>query len=209
MKKPGMSAKDRRAVTLGLSILVPALFFMFGVKPYLAAVRETKARITDERRLLSSELAAIAAAQRNPDLQRKADSGMTSMRSRLFTGRDDGGAAADLASHLGEVALSHDVLLKEATPRPSTADPSGVHTLHVQINAESDLQGLLAFVEDLERGEKLLRIDRLDITPSRAKADASGTQPITITGSISGFVLREPGDTATKSRGQQPPARGR
>jgi hypothetical protein len=211
VKKTAMTAKDRRALTLGLSVVLPALFFVFGVKPYLAAVKDTKAKVYDERRRLSSELAAIAAAKKNPDLQRKADSGMRAMAPRLFTGHDDNGAAADMANQIGVVALQHDVVLKDATPRPSTSDPSGVHTLHVQISAESDLQGLLGFVEELERGEKLLRIDRLDITPSRAKADAAGVQPLTISGMISGFVIREPGstDSTIRSRPAPPPARGR
>src|SRR5581483_3969510 len=105
-------------------------------------------------------------ARRNPQLQHIADSAMRVMRPRLFEGKDDVMASAELASYLGEVAQRVRVWLQDASTRPATpaAQGGGVRSLHVEIRAESDLQGALMFLQALELGDKLIRIDRLDIS---------------------------------------------
>lgn len=209
-KKSGMSAKDRRALVIGLVVVLPSLFYVFGVKRYVAAVKETRQHVTDERFRLAQELAAIAAARENPQLQRIADSSMRAMMPRLFSGTDDVGA--DLVSLIGDVAQQHEVYLRNATTQKATTDANGVRTLTVNIEGETDLQGLLAFLEALERGDKLLRVDRLRVTRTIAKADAAGVQPITIAASIAGFAIREgPAmpDNALRTRPTATPRGGR
>jgi hypothetical protein len=186
-----MSAKDRRALVLGLVVLLPSLFYVFGVRRYVAAVKETRQHVTDERKRLSQELAAIAAARENPQLQHIADSSWQAMTPRIFSGRDDVAAGADLMSLIADVAQQQNVYLRTETLQKTTVDVNGVRTLTVEIAGESDLQGLLGFLEALERGDKLLRVDRLRVTRPIAKADADGVQTVTIAASIAGFAIRE------------------
>lgn len=188
-KKTGMSAKDRRALTLGLVVLLPSLFYVFGVRRYVAAVSDTRAHVTDERNRLSQHLAAITAARQNPRLQQVADSSMRAMTPRLFSARDLIGA--ELVSLITDVADRNEVLLRVSTTQKASVDANGVRKLTVDIQAESDLQGLLGFLESLERGDKLLRVEKLRVTRINAKADAEGVQPMSINASISGFAIRE------------------
>lgn len=186
-----LSTRDRRALTLGALVLLPALFFIWGVKPFLATLSESRDFLSVERAALSRERAAVSAAQRNPGLQQLADSLMRAMSPRLFAGRDDVMATAELVSHLGAVAAEHDVWLQNATTRPAEVGDAGVRTLHVALRAESDLEGVLRFLQALEQGEKLLRIERLDISVASGTFAEDGVEPVSISASIMGFAIPE------------------
>jgi hypothetical protein len=208
MTMASMSSRDRRALVWGLAILLPALAYIWGVKPLLASLGDTRRQVVEQRRLLSNEEAAVAAARRNPDMQRVADSAMHAMAPRLFEGRDDAMATAELLSHLGEVARRSNVLLQSAATRATTLS-EGVRTLHVEIRGESDLTGLLAFLQSLEGGEKLIRVERLDVSRSLAAAEEKGIEPLSIAASIVGFAIPDPSapvETAPRTPARVPSA---
>jgi len=195
MKWSTMNKRDRRAMVVGALILLPGLLYIWAVIPYLAALSDARDQLATERATLARERAAIATALQNPQLQHIADSAMRAMRPRLFEGRDDVMASAELASYLGDVAHGSRVWLQDAGTRPATQTPDGVRTLKVEIRAESDLLGTLMFLQALERGEKLVRVDRLDISRS-PRADAKEGETLSIAATISGFAV---GDTAVVS----------
>jgi hypothetical protein len=199
MKWSTMASRDRRAVILGAVILLPALLFIWGVRPYRAALADARDQLATERATLARERAAIATARRNPQLQHVADSAMRAMRPRLFEGKDDVMASAELASYLGEVASATRVWLQDASTRPSLPESDGVRTLHVDIRGESDLLGILMFLQALERGDKLVRIDRLDISRS-ARSENEDVETMTIAATVSGFAVKDSLATASSSR---------
>jgi hypothetical protein len=202
MKWSTMSPRDRRAVSLGGLVLLPALLYIWGVRPYQAALSDARDQLATERATLSRERAAILTARKNPQLQHIADSAMRVMRPRLFEGKDDVMASAELASYLGDVAQRTRVWLQDASTRPATpaAQNNGVRTLRVEIRAESDLQGALRFLQALERGDKLIRIDRLDI--SRVPRDDKDMEILSIAATIAGFAVSDAMSTA--QNGERP-----
>ena len=199
MKWSTMSSRDRRAVMLGAVVLLPALLFIWGVRPYRAALADARDQLATERATLARERAAIETARQNPQLQHVADSAMRAMRPRLFEGKDDVMASAELASYLGEVANDARVWLQDASTRPSLPPTDGVRTLRVDIRGESDLLGALTFLQALERGEKLVRVDRLDISRS-ARGEDEEVETLTIAATISGFAVNDSVATASSSK---------
>jgi hypothetical protein len=186
-----LSARDRRALLIGALVLLPALLYVWGVRPFHAALGDARGLLAAERLTLSRERAAVQAAADNPGLQQVADSLVRSASSRLFSGRDDVIATAELVSHLGSVARTHDVWLQNATTRPSTVSEAGVRTLHVALRAESDIEGLLRFLRALETGDKLVIVDRLDVSVASNAFSDSGVEPLAISATITGFALPE------------------
>ena len=184
MKLSTMSPSDRRALTLGAAIVLPSLFFVFGVKPYRAALADVQQQLTVEREAFSRERAAVSAAKRNPEMQHVADSAMQAMAPRLFTGRDDVMASAEVATYLGDVARASHVWLQDASTRPATALDGGVRALHVEIRGESDLRGILEFVKSLESGGKFIRVQRLDVSAQPGRSDQPGTETLALSASI-------------------------
>lgn len=190
MKWSALSARERRTITIGAAITVVSLSLLYVVRPYRVALADAQDQLATERATLARERAAVAESRRNPELRRVADSAMMNTRSRLFEGKDDVMASAELASYLGDVAKRTRVFLQDAGTRPAAPLPSGVRTLRVEIRAESDLLGTLMFLQALERGEKLVRIERLDITRS-ARAGDSDMEVLSIAATISGFAVTD------------------
>jgi hypothetical protein len=188
-----MKPSDRRAVMLGALVLLPFILFIWVVRPYRAALSDARDQLETERAALSRELAAVSTARDHPQLQRVADSVMRTMRPRLFEGKDDVMASAELAAYLGDVAERSRVWLQDAGTRPAVIGTDGVRTLRVEIRGESDLLGTLMFIQGLERGEKLIRIERIDVSKS-ARGDDKDMETLSIAATISGFAV---GDSTT------------
>ncbi len=186
-----LGARDRRALLIGAAVLLPALLYVWGIRPFHAALGDARGLLAAERLTLSRERAAVRAAAENPGLQQLADSLVRTASSRLFTGRDDVIATAELVSHLGTVARVHDVWLQNATTRPSSVSEAGVRTLHVALRAESDIEGLLRFLRALESGNKLIVVERLDVSVASNAFGESGVEPLAISATITGFALPE------------------
>jgi hypothetical protein len=199
-----MSPSDRRALVFGAAIIVPSLFFVFGVKPYRAALANVQQELSVERDAYARERAAVSAAKRNPLMQHVADSAMQVMESRLFAGRDDVMASAEIATYLGEVARASHVWLQDASTRPATALDGGVRALHVEIRGESDLRGILTLVKSLERGDKFIRVDRLDISTQPGRPGQVGTETLALSASIVGYAIPEQGAGAGAAAARSP-----
>jgi hypothetical protein len=177
------------------------LFFVWGVRPYRASLTEARDALATETAALARERAAVASAQQNPRLMQATDSAMRALRPRLFEGKDNVMASAELASYLGDAARRTRVWMQDAATRPATGGPDGTRALRVEIRAESDLLGALMFLQALERGDKLVRVDRLDLVRSERSRDAE-SEAIAITATISGFAV---GDSTTASLVATPP----
>ena len=200
MKLSTMSASDRRALFLGAAVILPSLFFVFGVKPYLTALADVQQQLSVEREAFSRERAAVSAAKRNPEMQHVADSAMQAMAPRLFEGRDDVMASAEVATYLGEVARASHVWLQDASTRPATALDGGVRALHVELRGESDLRGILEFVKSLESGGKFIRVQRLDVSAQPGRSDQPGTETLALSASIVGYAIPDPSASASPAK---------
>jgi hypothetical protein len=201
MKWSTLSARERRTVIVGAAVVGAGLFFVWGVRPYRAALTEARDALATETAALARERAAVASAQQNPRLMYATDSAMRALRPRLFEGKDNVMASAELASYLGDAARRTRVWMQDAATRPATAGPDGTRVLRVEIRAESDLLGTLMFLQSLERGDKLVRVDRLDLVRSERSRDTE-SEAIAITATISGFAV---GDSTTASLVATPP----
>jgi hypothetical protein len=203
MKLATLSPSDRRALMLGAFVVVPSLLYVFGVKPYRAALSDIQQQLIVEREAFAKERAAVAAAQRNPQLRHVADSAMTATAPRLFVGRDDVIASGEVASYLGDVARASHVWLQDASTRPATSLDGGVRALHVELRGESDLRGILGFLRALETGSKLIRVQRLDISVQPGRSDQPGAETLALSASIVGYAIP---DASAPAGAPGPPA---
>jgi len=208
MKWSTMKPSERRTVIVGGALVLLGLVPIYVVRPYRAALSDARDQLAAERQTLAREQAAIATARENPQLQHVADSAMRATRPRLFEGRDDVMASAELASYLGEVAHSTRVWLQDAGTRPASPSFDGVRTLHVEIRAESDLLGVLKFIHALEHGDKLIRIDRLDISRS-PRSDEKDVETLSVAATISGFAVADSPPSAPSAPRATAPAAAR
>jgi hypothetical protein len=167
----GLSARDRRAIIIGLAVLLPALLYVAAVRPYRTALNDLRDRAATERALLSREEALIAAAASLPAQLDAAAERDRLATSRLVTAPNLPLAEAELTGMLASIASLSRVLLQDmraVEPRPRTGDVvawSTIRPLRLAVRGESDLEGVLTFLHRLEDSPLLLRIVELSIEP--------------------------------------------
>ena len=189
MKRSSMSARDRRALVLGSTIVGLSLFGVFGVKPFIKSLGDDRERLASERETLARERAAVDAAIRNPHLQQVADSAMSAMTPRLFEGRDDGIAGAELDLWVTDVAHKSRVFLPTVTTRTGSTSAAGIRVLRSDIRGESDLRGILTFLRALETGNKLVRVERIDLSRLPNASEDDETETLSMAATIVGFAM--------------------
>lgn len=188
MKRAPLSTRDRRAILLGLAVLVPPLLYIGGIRPYTAAVAEYRDRLATDRLALARERALLALAPQSATLQQALDSVIAGAQARLFGAHDDGIAGAALASYLTGLAREHQVWLRAADAGEIDVSTGGVRSLPVEIRAESDIDGILGFLRAVEHGPKMLRVDRLAIS---AAGDTSvSARALELRATVTGYALR-------------------
>jgi hypothetical protein len=214
MRGPRFGPRDRRAVLLGAAVLAPAFAWAFAAAPYLAALRDAGDQLAVERRVLRGELELLASARAYPDAFEAGAERLMAAAPRLMGGDDEGAAAAALAGYVRRLAQSGGASLTRVEPAAPADAGGGVRGLPVGVTGETDLEGLLTFLQLLESGPRLvhvrdLRLEAADVpggpvyAPGAVFTPAAGAQPEVIRFHFTAvaFTLAAPADTAASPAG--------
>ena len=216
---PALGTRDKRALRIGGWIVLPVLFATLVVRPLGSAWLDRRAALDQERALLARELRLVADAPRDLELLHAERRALDASASRLFGGAEAVSASAELARYLAREASRSKLDLEEAETE-TTLDTAanlpnggGVATtastdqaLRVSIRARGDIEGIVGFLRALEQGDRLVRIERITITPPDENPEDGS---LLLTATVSGLArLGQAVDTAASPAGR-PAARNR
>lgn len=163
-----MSTKDRRALTMGALILVPALVWKLVVLGYMEQIRDLQDQLASEQALLQREKEILQQAPTMPAEIESARRSLSQWDERFVRSANPALAEAEVTSVLEDVAKSSRVLLQEvrtvALPR-GEATPEGLLPIRLSVKGESDFEGVLRFLQGMEQNPVLLRIVGLTVDP--------------------------------------------
>jgi len=190
---PALTARDRRALRWCAAVVLPALLYSFGVKPYVAALARAEQQLASERELLARELALLAQAPHVPGATSEARRLAAAAAPRFFAGGDSYAATAALATYAQGAAEESNVAVRQAEPGEPTTRPDGLVELTLELRAEGDLEGVLGFLRALEGGDRLVRVARIVIErPSHAGAEQGGAEALTLGVALQGYMTQAP-----------------
>lgn len=209
-----LSASEKRTIRFLLIVLVPLVFWAQVFKPFQRRLSETRNQVRVERAALIKDRNAVETADRNPGLQLATDSAYKAITPRLFEGRDDAMATSEVTNYIKEVAFRSQVyVLPETRGGNASLLTDGVRELRVELRAESDLEGFLEMLRNLENGDRLITVERMDLTRSaRSTRNVGGTgtgavadsvERLSMTATLIGYAL---GDLTTVSTSNRPGA---
>jgi hypothetical protein len=187
-----LAASERRTITIAAGVALLGLGYAKGLKPYFAALTEARNELAVARAALASERSTVATSTHDPALMVAVDSAMRAMQTRLFIGRDDVAMSAELSSYIAELAGDNHVLIQNSTTRAAVISPTGVRTLRVELRAESDLRGTLEWLEAIARGDRLVRVERLEITRPIAGDETAAFETLALSAVFNGFAIGDP-----------------
>lgn len=183
---PAIGARDRRALRLGATVLLPALAFALVVRPYARALSTTYDELETQRALLARELGALRDAPRDAGRAGEARQALAVATQRLFDGADAVAASAELASYVSDQAVENGLEVEESETRAASPDDLPA----MDIRARGDVLAIVDFLRALEDGPRLARVERIAIArdPRAAGEEWDGT--LTLTATVTGLSLR-------------------
>jgi hypothetical protein len=170
-----MAPRDRRAVLLGLAVILPALVYFLGVRPYLAALSDVRDLTFIAQQGLRSDLDLLESAEELPEAARRAQEKAFEVESRMLRARSLVLAEGELTDLLEASAYHSRVLLEEIRGGELTRGeepPPGLSVVRLHLRGESDLEGVLTFLDQLEKSALLLRVRGLALEPEVSRPDS-------------------------------------
>lgn len=158
-----LGAADRRAVLLGALILGPAIALKLVLIPLVRSWSDLRAEVTSERALLAREEQLVSEANVWPARYKTDGERLLASAPRLYDGADPVAGAGALAGYLSQRAVARRVFIQQTELRPTASAGEGVTAIGVELRGSTDLEGLLRFVQDLESGRPLVRVERIHV----------------------------------------------
>jgi type II secretory pathway component PulM len=198
---PTLRPRDRRAVRAGAWILVPLLIGTVVIRPYITALEASRSALENEADLLARETRAVLDLPSDSATLRATSLLLVAAAPRLFGGSDAVTAAAELARYVSASATACGLHLEQAetqTRADSVGQTSlasaparateGDSNLRVTIRARGGVLAIYAFLRAMEDGEKLVRVERIDIVRTATDDTFDGT--LTVTATVAGLARR-------------------
>ena len=184
-----LSARDRRALQWGGAIVGAALVFVLGVKPYVAALRNTRSDLSVQLDLLARERAVVSEAKKFSITLERSRSSLDEQSAPLFDAPEELAATSDLSDEISQAAVANRVLIQQLDTRKAESLSDGIAALAVDVKAEGDFDGVIHFLNALERGDKLIRVSSLTLTrvDRAATSGAQGGEVLSIAGTFTGY----------------------
>jgi hypothetical protein len=179
----GMSDRDRRAIRLGLIVLVPGLAYVGLVKPYFNVLNETRDRVDAEQRLLEREIGLVNDKAALPASLKETKRKALRAEAGLVNAPNATLAETQLTELLEQVGNMSRVLLREVRSVPPVRgqkDPEGMQSVRLAIRGESDLEGVLTYLQRIEQSPMTMRVRELSLEPAppqRAEPAGRGRAP--------------------------------
>ena len=218
---PVLAPRDKRALRTGGWIVLPVLFATLVVRPLGDTWLDRKAALDGDRALLARELRLVTDAPRDRELLREERRALDASASRLFGGAEVVSASAELARYVAREASESRLTLEQAetetaldaaaeVPPPNGAfalAAGGDQPLRVSIRARGDVEGIVAFLQALEGGHRLVRVDRIAITAADEGTTDDGS--LLLTATLSGLARVGSAADSLAGPGTPPDARNR
>lgn len=174
-----LSTRDRRALFVGLAILLPALLWAGALRPYQRALLEVREHLAAERALLEREYELIARADELPHTMERARLAAHHAETRLVRAANAPLAEAEVTAYLEKMAALSRVLLDEirgVDPPRGSVPPAGLRPIRLALAGESDLEGVITLLHRIENSPLLLRLAEFSLQPAPAATGGRDTQ---------------------------------
>ena len=180
-----LGARDRRAIRLGVWVVVPVLLATLVVQPYARAVAAARGGVATQRALLARELGVLRDVPAVAVLARDREMELAGRAGRLFDGGSAVAASAELASYVADRAAESGLEITASETLTPAEDDS---TVAAEIRALGDIAAIFDFLRALEEGERLVRAERISIAGSADGAALDRDGLLTVAARVSGLV---------------------
>ncbi|HUG39517.1 MAG TPA: hypothetical protein VMM12_03475 [Longimicrobiales bacterium] len=184
-----LGSRDRRAIRIGVAVLIAPLVLTLAVRPFGSALEVARDRLEAEASLYRREAALVESAVTMDSLWQTTATTLARVEGRLFSGEAQL-AASELSAYAAEVARSSQLLLQ--TNEVIGAEPldGGLVAYRVQLAGVGDIVSVVALLLRLETGARLVRVERLTLQRQDGPDlhdGGDGVQLISVEATVAGY----------------------
>jgi hypothetical protein len=156
-------------------IMAPVGVYLGGVRPYRAALGQVTELTAAEVDVLARERALLDHAAPLMESLVLATDRARLAQHRLVTAANEALAERELTQRLESVAFTHRVLLQDLRSVESVRGeepPAGLRRVRLEVRGESDMEGVLSFLGQVETSPLLVKVVGMSLQPEMARPPA-------------------------------------
>ncbi len=184
-----MTPRDRKALVLGLTVVVGAVLLLRVIPWGVRSVVALRARTAERVGTLARAENALAAAPALRDSLTRALGAVVALAPRLVDGRTAAEASASLSALVSMAASRHQVRVVRLDPLPDSAAGAVFRRIAVHAELEGDARGLTRFLRAIETGDPLLTVPTLAVQAPDPLGRSPGPETLRAELDVTGFFL--------------------
>lgn len=177
-----MTTRDRRALAVGLGVVLAAMVGLRGLPWAVREIRNRRDRLAARRELLVRTQAEIRAARGLGDSARGLESALVALAPQVLLGRRETDAVADLAKRVGIAATAERIRVVRTVPVPDSGRVGRLRRVSVQASLEGDTGEMLGALARMERSGSPVGV--ADVRLTAIDAFSPATNPEVVEGEI-------------------------
>jgi hypothetical protein len=158
--------RDRRALLLGLAVLLPAAAYRVGVAPFLQYRSGLVEALAAERDLYARERSALSAASSNPDPEGSIRAVLQEAEPWILGGSSSLAATGTLSRLVTDAGRTSGILIHDVHTQNPADDAGPMKSAAISVRATGDLEGIARFLHAIENGGPLLKVVELSLRPA-------------------------------------------
>jgi len=183
-----MTARDRRALVWGASVIIAAFVALRVLPGALRAASAWHVRAEARQEALAHTRRLLASVPQLEDSLRVLLPAVVALAPHLVDGRTPSEASASLASLIALEARRHALSVVRVDPLPGAA--AGVFTrVAVHAEFEGDVRGLVAILQAIETGEPILTVESVSVDAPEGASPGGTTERLRIEITVAGYGL--------------------
>ena len=193
MMRFGMASRDRRTLAVGVSVIATLFAIARGVPAAREWERAQRSSAESATEQLARTRAGLKALPTLRDSLRARLNRLSALDSMLATGTSATAAAAGLAAMLEDLSAEDGLKIVALQIRPDTLVVRSLAQVAVRITGTSDVNGLAAFLRDIEGSERTLVVRELSVSQPEPVAPESKPEALRIEMLVEGLALIQQG----------------
>jgi hypothetical protein len=194
-----MIERDRRALILGGSVVIGAVFVLrvlpLGMRSALAA----EAGLRQRAALLARARADLAEASGLRDSAVQLGQALVGLAPKILSGNSAADAVADLSGRVNLAASRNQAKLERVDPQTDSTVASRLHRVALRAAFECDIRGLVGMLQALTFGKAALAVRELRVTAVDAGFADKNPEVLRVEMTVVGWFL-ETRDTGSGKR---------
>jgi len=186
-----MISRDRRALVLGGSVVIGAVFVLrmlpWGIRSALAA----QAGLRQRAALLARARVDLAEASGLRDSAVQLGHALVGLAPKILSGNSVAEAVADLSGRVNLAASRNQAKLERVDPQTDSAVAGRLHRVGLRAAFECDIRGLVGMLQALTYGKAALAVRELRVTAVDAGSADKSPEVLRVEMTVAGWYLED------------------